>query len=91
MPDIKSIKCASCGGNVQLDLDDLISYCPYCGTALMVDMSFLNEVLLEKERTKQMANGNQTAVLMLKYMLLFAGGTAVFGFIILLIWGLLTL
>ena len=50
---IKAIKCTKCKGNIQLDCENLISYCPYCGTALMIDVSTIQEILIEKEKTKQ--------------------------------------
>lgn len=53
MSDIKSIRCGSCGGTVKLDYNNLVSYCPYCGGALSMDMSAVRDILVEKEKTSQ--------------------------------------
>ncbi len=47
------IKCQNCNGDIKLDLDNLASYCPYCGSQLMIDISTLQTVLLEREKTKR--------------------------------------
>lgn len=38
---------------MELDLDNLISFCPYCGGKLLVDPVAFKDVLIEKERTKR--------------------------------------
>lgn len=38
---------------MELDIDNLISFCPYCGGKLLVDPVAFKEVLIEKERTKR--------------------------------------
>lgn len=50
---IKSIKCPNCNGSVKLDFDNLASYCPYCGSQLMIDLATAQNILREKERTKR--------------------------------------
>ena len=57
---IKIIRCTSCDSNIKIDLDNLISYCPYCGSTLMLDVETIQELLIEKERTKQIMDDNNT-------------------------------
>lgn len=49
------LKCNSCESQLQIDLDNLQAYCPYCGQKLMIDFSQLGMVLREREKTKQTA------------------------------------
>ena len=46
------MKCQNCGANLNLDLDNLIAFCPYCGAKLMLDIDQLHQVLIAKEETK---------------------------------------
>lgn len=46
-------KCQNCGADIDLNLDNLIGFCPYCGTKLLVDPIAFKEVLIEKEKTKR--------------------------------------
>ena len=50
---LMNMKCQNCGANLNLDLDHLMAYCPYCGEKLLVDIEQLGSVLIEKEKTKQ--------------------------------------
>lgn len=47
------MNCPACGAGLELDLDNLISFCPYCGGKLLVDPVAFKDVLIEKERTKR--------------------------------------
>ncbi len=47
------LKCNNCGANIELDLENLQAYCPYCGQKLMLEVSSLDQVLKEREKTKQ--------------------------------------
>lgn len=47
------IKCQQCGGEVELNFDKLISFCPYCGTKLLIEVDDLAGYLKEKEKTNQ--------------------------------------
>lgn len=49
---LKQMTCQNCGGTIELDFDHLISYCPYCGSKLMIDIANIDEVLKEREKTK---------------------------------------
>ena len=50
---MRSMKCNNCGASLELDIDNLISYCPFCGNKLMFDVEQIEEIIKEKERTKQ--------------------------------------
>lgn len=47
------MNCPACGAGLELDIDNLISFCPYCGGKLLVDPVAFKDVLVEKERTKR--------------------------------------
>lgn len=48
-----SMKCENCGATLDLDLDNLLAYCPYCGNKLLIDVSQLGQILTEREKTKR--------------------------------------
>lgn len=45
--------CGNCGAQLDIDLDHLQAYCPFCGKKLMMDFDKLDRVLTEKEKTKR--------------------------------------
>ena len=45
--------CNSCNAQLELDLDKMQAFCPYCGKKLTVDVDKLSDILLEKEKTRQ--------------------------------------
>lgn len=47
------LKCENCGADLNLNMDKMIAYCPYCGNKLLFDMDAINNILVEKEKTKQ--------------------------------------
>lgn len=47
------MKCHKCGASISLDIDNLVGFCPYCGTKLLVDPVAFKEILVEKEKTKR--------------------------------------
>lgn len=51
--NIIHLKCQNCDANLELDMDHLIAFCPYCGQRLLIDIDNLSEILLEKEKTKR--------------------------------------
>jgi DNA-directed RNA polymerase subunit RPC12/RpoP len=51
--NIIKMKCSNCGADLELDLDHLMIYCPYCGEKLLIDVGNYDNVLVEKEKTKQ--------------------------------------
>lgn len=51
--NIIHLKCQNCGAALDLDMDNLIAYCPYCGRKLLFDIDQLGNILIEKEKTKQ--------------------------------------
>lgn len=48
-----NLTCTNCGASLDLDIDSLQLYCPFCGNRLMIDVEQMKDILLEKERTKQ--------------------------------------
>ncbi|WP_135358354.1 TFIIB-type zinc ribbon-containing protein [Lactimicrobium massiliense] len=46
-------KCPNCGADLTVDLDNLQLYCQYCGAKLMIDVDNIDDLLIEKEHTKQ--------------------------------------
>lgn len=45
--------CGNCGAQLNIDLDHLQAYCPFCGKKLLMDFDKLDRVLTEKEKTKR--------------------------------------
>ena len=48
-----SLTCNHCGANLDIDLNNLMVYCPFCGQKLMIDAGQMIDILKEKEKTKQ--------------------------------------
>lgn len=46
-------KCKKCGAELDVDLDNLIAFCPYCGSKLRIDMKNMDKVIAAKEKTKR--------------------------------------
>lgn len=49
------LSCQSCGAQLNLNLQKLIAYCPYCGCKLLIDIEQLGTILSEKEKTQRVA------------------------------------
>ena len=49
------MKCNNCNASLNIDLDNLQAFCPFCGQKLMIDFDQLASLLKEKEKTKQEA------------------------------------
>ena len=49
--NLVSKTCDKCGADLKVDLSQGFAYCQHCGNKLYADYS--NEVLIEKEKTKQ--------------------------------------
>lgn len=47
--------CKKCGASLDLDIDDIKMFCPYCGNKLMLDISSedLVEIIKDKGETKR--------------------------------------
>lgn len=50
------IKCNNCDAKIDVNLDDLQAFCPYCGQKLMIDFDQLAWILAEKEKEKHAAD-----------------------------------
>ena len=51
--------CNNCNAQLQIDLDHLQAFCPYCGQKLMMNFDQLGRVLSEKEKTKRTVTREQ--------------------------------
>jgi len=47
------LKCEQCGAPLELDIDNLIAFCPHCGSKSLIDSVDLQKVMIEKEQTKR--------------------------------------
>ena len=54
------LKCNSCGAMMNLDLDNLSSYCPYCGNKILIDMDQFGKVFAEKQKTERVRIKEET-------------------------------
>ncbi len=50
---LRAIRCPNCNGIIKLDFDNIINYCPYCASQLTINTSLVKDILIEKEKTKQ--------------------------------------
>lgn len=50
---MKIIKCDSCSAAIEINYDKLIGYCPYCGNQLHFDLKQVEDILKEREHTRQ--------------------------------------
>lgn len=54
-----NLRCDSCNAQMEVDLDNLMTYCPYCGRKLLIDVDHIDDVLKEKEKTKRNQDQSQ--------------------------------
>ncbi|MEY8420022.1 hypothetical protein AALA83_12200 [Oscillospiraceae bacterium 44-5] len=47
------LTCNNCNAPLEVDIDNLQAYCPYCGQKLLFDLEQMERVLAEKEQTKR--------------------------------------
>lgn len=47
------LTCQNCHAQLEMDLDKMLVYCPYCGKKLGVEIDDLSKVLLEREKTNR--------------------------------------
>ena len=48
-----TIKCSNCGATVDMDFDNMFTYCPYCQAKLMIDIENMEKIIAEREATKR--------------------------------------
>lgn len=48
-----SLNCPNCGAGLDADIDNLQAFCPFCGNKLMIDVGQMDDILKEKEKTRQ--------------------------------------
>lgn len=47
------LNCNNCNAQLEVDIENLQAYCPYCGQKLLFDLEQMDRVLAEKEQTKR--------------------------------------
>ena len=47
------LNCQNCNGSLEIDFDNLIAYCPYCGQKLLFDLDQMKSIITEIEKTKR--------------------------------------
>lgn len=47
------LNCNNCNAQLEVDIENLQAYCPYCGQKLLFDLEQMERVLVEKEQTKR--------------------------------------
>jgi len=55
-----SINCPNCGSPISLDIDHLSKFCNQCGSKIMLDVDTIQQLLIEKEKTKQVEAKEKT-------------------------------
>ena len=92
MNTLKTIKCDNCGGSIELDLDNLIYYCPSCGSVLHVDLTIIKDILITREKEQTIRNKDNVQLEQKKdenrtilYMMIMLIGIAVVGIVALII------
>ena len=48
-----SAHCPNCGAPIDLDPDNIAKFCAQCGSKIMLDVETIQQLLIEKEKTKQ--------------------------------------
>ena len=49
---VVKIECPNCGASLEMNIDKLMMYCPYCRTELPLDVD-VEQVVSEREETKR--------------------------------------
>lgn len=47
------MECPGCKANLEIDYENLISFCPYCGKKLIYNPNGISYILTEREKTKR--------------------------------------
>ena len=47
------LTCSNCNAQLDVDMDNMQLYCPYCGQKLLFNLRQMDKVLSEKEKTKR--------------------------------------
>ena len=56
------MECPNCHAALDIDIEHMQAYCPYCGTKLLFDLDQLNQIFAEKEKTKRLQIEKETEV-----------------------------
>ena len=56
------MECPNCHAGLEIDIEHMQAYCPYCGTKLLFDLDQMNHIIAEKEKTKRFEMFQNTEV-----------------------------
>ena len=51
--ELIKLRCDNCGSNLEMDMEHLLVFCPFCGQKLMIDFDQVGSVMKDKETTKR--------------------------------------
>ena len=52
---MEQLKCPACGGNIMMDQEKAILFCPYCGAKMPQKQDALDKIIRHKEKAQQFA------------------------------------
>jgi DNA-directed RNA polymerase subunit RPC12/RpoP len=44
------LTCDNCNGQLEIDLDHIQAYCPYCGQKLLIDSNNIDAIIAERDK-----------------------------------------
>ena len=62
-----NLNCQNCNGTIDIDIDDMQAYCPYCGKKLLFDVDQMKRILEGSERIIRAQERTKRAKLELEY------------------------
>ena len=60
------MECPNCKASLDINIEKLQAFCPYCGTKLLFDFEQINQILIEKEKTKRFQISQETEIQKIK-------------------------
>ena len=48
-----STNCPNCGSSIDVDPDNISRFCKHCGSKVLLDIDTIQNLLIEREKTKQ--------------------------------------
>ena len=64
-----SLNCNNCNGQIDLDLDKMYGFCPYCGKKLYFDMDQMGKIMADTKKGKKREKMQQ--LVKLQFVVLF--------------------
>ena len=52
---MEQLKCPACGGNIMMDQEKAVLFCPYCGAKMPQKQDALDKIIRHKEQTQRFA------------------------------------